>query len=182
VTMSRCTSYVAAPIAPGRHVIGLLHADRFGDAEPVTAGDRDMLWTFAEHFGLLFERTALMERLIDQRARLADELTRVAIGIDDLYSDELELVRRGTLPGAATARSRVVASRVDALLTAREREVLDLLSTGATNAAVAQQLVLSEGTIKSHIKRIHRKLHVNTRAEAVAKYLHLIALDRERGR
>jgi DNA-binding CsgD family transcriptional regulator len=124
----------------------------------------------------LFERTVLMERLIEQRSRLSDALARVAAGIDDLYSHELELVRGGAAPGRTDARDRAVVSRVDALLSRREREVLDRLATGATVADVARQLVVAEGTIKSHIKRIHRKLHVNSRAEAVAKYLRLVAL------
>jgi DNA-binding CsgD family transcriptional regulator len=176
------TPYVAAPIAPGQNVIGLLHADRFGDPDPVCAGDRDMLRTFAEHFGLLFERTTLMERLLEQRSRLGDTLARVADGIDGLYSHELELVRRGAAAGLPGLRDRLGVSRVDALLSLREREVLDHLATGATVADVARQLVVSEGTIKSHIKRIHRKLRVNNRAEAVAKYLRLVALHEERHR
>jgi DNA-binding NarL/FixJ family response regulator len=58
-------------------------------------------------------------------------------------------------------------------LTLREREVLDLMATGATNIQIAQALVVSEGTVKSHVKRILRKLHVANRSEAVARYLHL---------
>jgi DNA-binding CsgD family transcriptional regulator len=182
VDASGSTPYVAAPITPGQHVIGLLHADRFGDPDPVGAPYRDMIRTFAEHFGLLYERTLLMERLIEQRSRLSNALARVADGIDDLYSHELELVRRGVAPPLSGLRDRAGVSRVDALLSLREREVLDHLATGATVADVARQLVVSEGTIKSHIKRIHRKLRVNNRAEAVAKYLRLVAIHEERSR
>ncbi len=57
--------------------------------------------------------------------------------------------------------------------------MIDLLVSGATNAVVAHQLVVSEGTVKSHLKRILRKLHVTNRAEAVAKYLHILRLDDE---
>jgi LuxR family transcriptional regulator, regulator of acetate metabolism len=181
VEVARTTSYVAAPIMAARHVIGFVHADRFGLPEPVTAGDRDMLWVFAEHFALLYERAVLVARLVDQRSRLTDALARAATGIDELYNDELELIRRGSPIRSGTgARSGPAPSRIDALLTAREREVLELLATGATNAAVGRQLVVSAGTIKSHTRRIHRKLHVNTRAEAVAKFLRLAAQDEER--
>jgi DNA-binding NarL/FixJ family response regulator len=65
------------------------------------------------------------------------------------------------------------------LLTAREREVLELMASGATNGAIAAQLVISEGTVKSHVKRILRKLRVSNRAEAVARYLHLVMRNGE---
>ncbi|MEA2168204.1 MAG: LuxR family transcriptional regulator, regulator of acetate metabolism, partial [Solirubrobacteraceae bacterium] len=181
VEVSRSTSYVAAPIMPTGRVIGFLHADRYGGSEPVTADDRDLLWAFAEHFGLLFERAVLVERLVEQRSRLSSALSHAAACVDELYSDELELTRRGQPATARGGQRRPPGSRVAVLLTAREREVLELLATGATNAAVAQELVISEGTIKSHVKRIHRKLHVSNRAEAVAKFLHLVALDEGRG-
>ena len=181
VEVSRSTSFVAAPVMSTGRVIGFLHADRFGEPDPVTASDRDMLWVFAEHFGLLFERAILIERLAEQRSRLSGALAYAAKGIDGLYSDELELVRRGAPTPPARHRHRRTASKVDALLTPRECEILELLATGATNAAIARELVVGEATVKSHMKRIYRKLHVNTRAEALATFLRLVALD-ERAR
>jgi DNA-binding CsgD family transcriptional regulator/GAF domain-containing protein len=177
VEVSRSTSFVAAPIMSAGRVIGFLHADRFGESEPVTTTDRDMLWVFVEHFGLLFERAILMERLAEQRSRLSEALASAAGGIDGLYSEELELIRRGAPTPPARHSRRRTASKVDALLTPRECEILELLATGATNAAIARELVVGEATVKSHMKRIYRKLHVNTRAEALATFLRLVALD-----
>jgi two-component system, NarL family, response regulator LiaR len=54
-------------------------------------------------------------------------------------------------------------------LTPREWEVVDLMATGATNDRIAEQLVLSTETIRSHVKNILRKLEVGSREEAVAK-------------
>lgn len=177
VEVSRSSSYVACPIMPTRRVIGFFHADRFGDARACDEHDREGLWTFAEHFGLLFERAVLVERLEDQRSRLQRALSDAATAIDELCDAELDLVRRGTADVPAVRGSRRTASRVEGLLSSREREVLDLLALGATNAAIAQQLVVSEGTVKSHLKRIHRKLRVSNRAEAVARYLNLLRQD-----
>ncbi|MFI5776765.1 response regulator [Nocardia sp. NPDC051570] len=52
-------------------------------------------------------------------------------------------------------------------LTPRETEVLRLIGNGLTNAQIAQRLVLSESTVKTHAKRIMSKLAVTSRAQAV---------------
>jgi DNA-binding NarL/FixJ family response regulator len=52
-------------------------------------------------------------------------------------------------------------------LTARETEVLRLVGNGLTNAQIAQRLVLSEATVKTHVKRVMGKLGLSSRAQAV---------------
>lgn len=59
-------------------------------------------------------------------------------------------------------------SQVDSVgLTEREREVLELIATGATNREIAGRLFLSPHTVKEHTSAIYRKLKVRNRAEAV---------------
>ena len=52
-------------------------------------------------------------------------------------------------------------------LTRREKDVLDLLAEGLSNAAIAHRLLLTEKTVKNHLHHIFAKLHVRGRMEAV---------------
>ncbi|WP_431914024.1 response regulator [Nonomuraea jabiensis] len=54
-------------------------------------------------------------------------------------------------------------------LTEREREVLDLVARGLTNAAIAKRLFLSDKTVRNHVSNVFTKLQVADRAEAVAR-------------
>jgi DNA-binding CsgD family transcriptional regulator len=173
VEVARSTSYAAAPIMPTTRVIGFFHVDRFGQELPVSAADRDNLWVFAEHFGLLYERSVLVERLELQRAQLHEVLSETIVSIDDICDTDMGLVRTEPASLASQGSARSARSPLDSLLTAREQEVLDLMASGATNNQIARELVVSEGTVKSHVKRILRKLRVDNRAGAVARYLHL---------
>lgn len=54
-------------------------------------------------------------------------------------------------------------------LTQREREVLDLVTRGLTNAEIGRRLVVSDKTVRNHVSNVMAKLHVAGRAEAVAR-------------
>jgi two-component system response regulator DesR len=54
-------------------------------------------------------------------------------------------------------------------LTDREREVLSLMASGATNREIAERLVLSPHTVKEHTSALYRKLKVRNRTEAVQR-------------
>jgi two-component system response regulator DegU len=58
-------------------------------------------------------------------------------------------------------------------LTERETEILRMVVDGMSNKAIAGRLGLGEGTIKSHLRNVYRKLQVRTRAEAAAQAVQL---------
>ncbi len=58
-------------------------------------------------------------------------------------------------------------------LSQREREVLELLARGYLYKEIAEMLHISVQTVNTYIRRIYEKLHVRSRAQAVAKYAHL---------
>jgi DNA-binding CsgD family transcriptional regulator len=176
IELAGAHGYVGAPVMPSGRVIGFLHADRRGQDHPTTDEDLDNLTLFADHFGLLYER-----------AVLAEELERHA---DRIRAVEAELVRDvGRLAGATvslqpsgrpaapafeeSADDGVAPAQRVALLSTREREVLELIVAGENNRAIARELVLAEQTIKTHVSHILRKLRVTNRAEAAARYLRI---------
>jgi two-component system, NarL family, response regulator LiaR len=62
-------------------------------------------------------------------------------------------------------------------LTAREREILQLLADGMSNADVAGRLFISQETVKSHVRHILVKLEADTRTQAVAIALREAMID-----
>ncbi len=97
-----------------------------------------------------------------------------ALGQEDLAQMELDaaLVSFQTLGAAADVlaieRGATASAVTTSPLTAREIEVLQLLATGATNRAIAVELVISEKTVARHVANIFAKLDVSTRAAATA--------------
>ena len=63
------------------------------------------------------------------------------------------------------------------MLTAREREILQLLADGMSNADVAEKLFISQETVKSHVRHILTKLEADTRTQAVAIALREAIID-----
>jgi DNA-binding CsgD family transcriptional regulator len=172
------SSYAAAPILPTGRVVGFLHADHFPSSRPVDEVDCYVLGAFADGFGRVYERTVLLERLREQRDHVRDTLRAAETIMDNLAHAELELARqaneRSMAAGAAALALAGESSAVDELLTPREREVIALIVTGQSNSAIAERLVISQGTVKSHVKQILRKLGAVNRSEVIARYLGMI--------
>lgn len=169
---TRC--YVAAPIMPCNRVIGFLHADF--EHRRVDEIDRDILWTFTEGFGFAIERADLGSRLEVQRRRVGDLARDLESTMEEIQNTTTELAEAPDHGATAAHRAMTIASpqsRVDRLLTRRELEVLEILATGASNSRIAQELVVSEATVKSHVKHVLRKLRATNRSEAVYRYRQL---------
>ena len=112
----------------------------------------------------------------DADAFSAIEAGAIGYLLKDTPRDELFAAVRAVAEGR-TVLSPVVASRLlsrvrapaaSRTLSAREREVLTLVAKGTSNRAIAQELFISEATVKTHLTHIFGKLEVADRAAAVA--------------
>jgi DNA-binding NarL/FixJ family response regulator len=88
---------------------------------------------------------------------------------------QLDPAAHAAVLGAASARLKPADPPSD--LTRRELEVLQLIATGLSNKEIAQQLFLTEATVKTHVNRIFAKTKSRDRAQAVA-FAHRHRLER----
>jgi DNA-binding CsgD family transcriptional regulator len=182
--LARTRAYVAAPVAVEGDVIALLLADTVAPGRSLRGSDRDLIKIFADGLGLAYERSALAERMERQRARLTSAFSSVGSVVGELHSAAVCLTRSrtgATVRAAGPAAGRTFAGSNDRLLTRREREILALMAAGATNRQIAARVYVSESTVKSHVKRILRKLPAANRAEAVYRYRCMIESPGEPG-
>src|SRR5271163_497341 len=171
--------YLVAPVIARSRVVALLHVGRRGDGG-VTAGDVDVLDAFASAYSLLHERMLNTERVQQQRtsiaraaARLTEQADRIAAAA---ISFDTEDDTRAEPPTVAAD------SALAAALSDRERQVFERLVLGASNAEIADELVITVETVKTHVKRILRKIGAINRSEAIALYLDEARSARRRAR
>ncbi len=119
------------------------------------------------------EANVLMTTMAEDADGLARAVAAGARGyvVKDASPEELSIALAAALSEAARrqvptqSRGRGGSS---AQLTEREVQVLDGMSRGCSNAAIGRELFLSEDTIKTHARRLFRKLDAADRAQAVA--------------
>ncbi len=191
--LMRWRSYAAAPLVIGADVIGVIHADR-GPELQLDALDRDVLWEFATGLAQSYESASLRRTLRREREQMRVFLEWCGARSGALTDAPITLARSepAPLPGGAPndgdgageplAGTAPSAGRDDrvvfaGLVTRRELDVLRLLAEGSTNRAIADELVLSEATVKFHVNSILRKLRAANRAEAVTRYLALLGMS-----
>jgi LuxR family transcriptional regulator, maltose regulon positive regulatory protein len=125
-------------------------------------------WELAESLGTWDPLVAAL--------RMSPALAEALAGVDPLRNDLADLYRRSNDMGLARrAGLRTHApSAPAAILSPRELEVLGLLARGLRNKEIAEALVLSQSTVKVHVRHIFEKLGVRSRSEAVTR---LVAFD-----
>jgi DNA-binding CsgD family transcriptional regulator/GAF domain-containing protein len=169
---SKARSYVCAPIMVGPRLMGFVHGDRYFHRGDVTDFDAEVIGLFAQGFGFALERAVLAEQLQQLRATVG----QVGAGLQAFAAEGTYPVNVLDSPSLAVGWHPPPvlqingATGADADLTRREIDVFRLMAQGETNQRIARRLSISEGTVKSHVKHILRKLSAANRAEAVARW------------
>ena len=129
---------------------------------PLDGSRRHALGVFAEVLGGCFERVGLESRRDHQDALLRESAQRWS---SDTEFDAVTVRGSTDLDAEHDAERRLLDP-----LTEREADVVRLILTGASNSTIAAELFITVDTVKSHVKRILRKLGATNRAELIAKY------------
>ncbi|MHB8691437.1 MAG: helix-turn-helix transcriptional regulator [Solirubrobacteraceae bacterium] len=178
-TAPNTAQQASAPIVSEGRVVGFLHADRDGYGPAIDELDRVALSVFAEAFACAFERSALRGRLRAQLEHVREVMDTTDQLLDEVIETELQVgIVEQRSSTSITEAAHALAQPAAAIdedepsgLTPREVEVIQLIAAGETNARIADRLLISESTVKSHVKHILRKLGASHRAEAVSRHL-----------
>ena len=121
-----------------------------------------------------YSERALLTRALDSGARgyiLKEASHATLVRAIEKVAEGGSYVDPGLMPAFLEGRDR------EDLLTAREREILQLLANGLSNADAAENLFISQETVKSHVRHILTKLEADTRTHAVALALRQALID-----
>ena len=150
-------------------------------------GDSPAAHTFAREALDVFSRLGMPHEVAEARVEVARAIAaeQRALAIDEAkgaHSTFRDLGAARAQDGTAAFLRELgvgsaAGSRTDRALTDRERQVLDLLAQGMTNAQIGKTLFISEKTAGHHVSRILAKLGVRNRAEAAAQVTHLAGLE-----
>jgi DNA-binding CsgD family transcriptional regulator len=157
-------SYAVAALTVRGETIGLLHVDATLSSRTVDGLDAEVAGKFAEGLAGVFERAVLRHTLELHRAELQSAVRWMSGRLSRLADAAGFQTPAGAGSGGADP------GLVDSL-TPRELDVLKLLAGGNTNLAIANALVIREGTVKYHVKNILRKLGATSRADAVSRFV-----------
>ncbi len=128
---------------PGTYVIMLtMHADQDVLAEAIRAGANGYL---------------VKDCSVDE----------IALAIDAVVTGETALSPRLAASMLAEVRRENSTSPADRVITPREEEVLQLIADGCSTPEVAEQLFISQKTVKNHLASIYQKLDARDRTQAV---------------
>jgi DNA-binding NarL/FixJ family response regulator len=131
--------------------------------------DPEVAACFAGALGSTMALVAVLQKVDQQRYILA----RVASGIGDVAEHPVEMTETEPLPSpsarGAVADAAVPPPAIRAGLSPRQREVLDLMLRGLSNAQIAERLVVTVPTVKSHVRAVLRASGSVNRAEAISR-------------
>ncbi|MDE1513849.1 LuxR family transcriptional regulator VpsT [Vibrio sp. dsl-7] len=98
-----------------------------------------------------------------------DDIDKLIKGMGNVLQDEMWLTRKLAQEYILHYRTghSVVTSQMYAKLTKREQQIIKLLGSGASNIEIADQLFVSENTVKTHLHNVFKKINAKNRLQAL---------------
>ena len=110
---------------------------------------------------------------------LDDDMSTLFSGLEKIFEGEMWLTRQVAQDHIEYFRSMTTAktSQAYANLTKREKQIMYLLGHGASNGQIADELVVTENTVKTHLHNIFKKINAKNRLQALLWANNNIALE-----
>lgn len=158
--------YLVAPIVVESKVVALVHMSRARGA--IADGDVDTLGLLLAVYSFVYERLLNSARVEQLRVSIIGAAARLAEEADRIAGTAVSLEAGGDDDVFAT---HAAVDAFTAALSNREREVFARMVRGDSNAEIAEELVVSVETVKTHVKRILRKIGAANRLEAITLFV-----------
>lgn len=148
------------------HLPGMTGIKCIEQVKPVNSGMQFLVWTIFEDEDYVFDSLCAGATGYLTKSTAPDKIYE---GIKDIYN--------GGSPMSASIARKVVMrfkrenrpSKEMEFLSEREKEILNLLSTGLRYKEIAERLFVSTETVRTHIRNIYQKLQVGSRTDALNK-------------
>jgi DNA-binding CsgD family transcriptional regulator len=160
------------PVIVDARTLALLVVDREGPE----IDDEERVWVdlFATVIGVALSDVVMRARVAEISAELRAFTTSATALVREASDGTTELPSNsGAGPSLARIGLDVASDDVASIFSERELRVAELLVSGKSNRQIAEDLVVSPETVKTHVARILRKLGAQNRAEAVGIFMRL---------
>jgi DNA-binding CsgD family transcriptional regulator len=170
IKVTQSDALLGVPLMSGNSVVGFVSLDVNLASGTVDEFDRDLMGFLLGGAGIALDRIHALEGLstLQTDAERISEAAQALLGklghtISPVATDFGRPFAHQELPAGPPAQ-------YSSILTRREEQVLELVARGLTNSQIGDRLYITEGTAKSHVKSVLRKLEVSNRTEAAAIY------------
>ena len=164
--------YAYGPVIVDAKTLALLVVDRAGPE----IDDEERVWIdlLATVLGVALSDIVMRARVAEISAELRHFTTSATALVREASDGSIELPSNsGTGPSLARIGLGAAPEDVASIFSERELRVAELLVLGKSNRQIAEDLVVSPETVKTHVKKILRKLGAHNRAEAVGIFMRL---------
>ncbi|WP_439031280.1 response regulator transcription factor [Gordonia terrae] len=163
---SRSKTFWMVPVVDANRVVAMIHADCHQSEHLPTRAEIEALEDYCRRISGLIVR----ESLRAGPPRKTDQHAHGPIGIAEVIDQTREVSRSVADRGRLHVVDDTAGCDFRTVLSGREIQVVRLMAEGLTNAQIGRRLTITEGTVKSHVKRILKKTSSANRAEAVANW------------
>jgi len=169
------SSFAIAPVVAEDRIVGLIYAAESASSLCRNPDLSVRLGRYANCLGGHLELVRIRRRLDARSAQVRQALSALqhAVTESDTSVDLMQLVGReqaGPSADETDRRNSPPLVSVESEFTAREGEVMTLISAGLDNKQIAEQLAIAESTVKSHVQHMLRKAGAVNRSELIGQF------------